>query len=109
MGRPYAIWAHMGLPYAYGASQKPILVWDIPYAYGPSHTCIGQNMHMGCNISSIVVFSLISQSFSQDFMKFLCVTLEHHYCGITFPYKEKTLKLDESTSCLLLQLFRYDE
>ena len=44
---------HMGLPNTYRASQKPIRVWDIPHAYGPSNTCMGQNMHMGHNMETM--------------------------------------------------------
>ena len=47
---PIHIWfarTPYGLPYAYGASQKPIRVWDIPYAYGPSHMRMGRNIAYG--------------------------------------------------------------
>ena len=54
--------------------------------------------------SSTVVFSLISQSFSQDFMKFLCGTFELHWDWYIFCYNVRQLEM--YTSCSLFQLFR---
>ena len=44
---PYAY----GALYAYGTGKIPIRVRDIPYAYGLSHTRMGQNTRTGCNIA----------------------------------------------------------
>ena len=43
------MYTHIGRPYAYGTMLCPIRIWDTPYAYGTSHTHMGQHTHIGQN------------------------------------------------------------
>ena len=49
-------YTHMEYPYAYDASYWPIHVQDIPYTHGTSHTHMGQNIYIMCDVEVIVVY-----------------------------------------------------
>ena len=43
---------YIGCPYVYGIGNCPIHIRDFPYAYGTSHTCMGEYTHAGQNSNS---------------------------------------------------------
>ena len=63
-GMPIRVWDREN---AHTRTGYPIRVWVVPYAYGLSHTRMGQNKRTGCNIIMHVFSSIINDgSLSQE-------------------------------------------